>query len=102
MSTAMPMRRSGYGAMSRPSPSAEPVQDDYRFYRMRHLIEAHESGRRPTPSTSNVRNVGRGAAGNLDAGAEALGRFRAAQQDARAEVWRRQHSPLACARGGVR
>ena len=50
----MPMRRSGDGAMSRPSPSAEPVQDDYRSYRMRHLIEAHEKGERPSPYTVNV------------------------------------------------
>ena len=44
-----------YGAMSRPAPSAEPVQDDdYRSYRMRQLIEAHEKGERPSPYTVNV------------------------------------------------
>jgi hypothetical protein len=44
-----------YGAMSRPAPSAEPVQDqDYRSYRMRQLIEAHEKREPPSPCTVNV------------------------------------------------
>jgi hypothetical protein len=33
---------------------AQPVQHDYRSYRMRQLIEAHEKGERPSPYTVNV------------------------------------------------
>jgi hypothetical protein len=52
-----------YGAMSRPSPSAEPVQDDdYCSHRMRQLIEANEKGERPSPVHRQLTSGTSGAA----------------------------------------